>query len=438
MASRDRKAISELESKRNHIIPPSLTWLTVFLPALAYFLATRLHDTRLSGKSLGNLVQSTVTITPSADLDVLKEIFYINPDKRKKQKILESGVVPIQQGLYSVLNSGLASVVDTCWKHDGELGRGFLLLSQSSQSGRIWRWEVGGGPIAIGRTLHMEPSGCRSRKYCDDGGERGSGALALDFSQQSTSFEGRLVVAEWGEQRIVRMEESGARTPLILEVPSLCSEKKRRIQKPEKMIFTAFGDLIISDYDTDCQQAALFYLDNAMNIKPLPSALESRKAHSWNATLNHDKMVKVLYSGENKLVATGGIALDATWTGIYSLVEQTGALVQLLHLHLNDDNDEHLWNGQSEVLHEWVNATYPGPITVDSMGNIFVAVDQDVYIISDQNKVAIISLPARATSLTIGEDGFLYISTNSDELLRIKIRSKPLKMPTNLVQKDTK
>jgi len=41
-------------------------------------------------------------------------------------------------------------------------------------------------------------------------------------------------------------------------------------------------------------------------------------------------------------------------------------------------------------------------------------------------------------SLTIGEDGFLYVATNQNELLRIQIRTKPLKLPTNLIPKRDK
>jgi hypothetical protein len=31
----------------------------------------------------------------------------------------------------------------------------------------------------------------------------------------------RLIVAEWGEGRITRLEENGARTPLIIDVPPI-------------------------------------------------------------------------------------------------------------------------------------------------------------------------------------------------------------------------
>lgn len=415
---------------KQHSIPPSLAWLTVFIPALAYFLGSRLSETRLSGRSLGNMVQNRVN--------------HLNGTTKAKQALYLDGSnnALLKQGLYLVQSKGLDSIVDLQWKHDDELGRGFLLLSQSSFTGRIWRWEVGGGPIAIGKTLHMEPSGCRSNVLhnCTSGGQYGSGGLALDFSSHDTSYEGRLVVSEWGEQRIVRMEESGARTPLVLQVPSLCQENTmRRIHQPNSLLYTTFGDLILADYDVECQMAGLYYLDNAMTIPPLASALESRKAHSWTSIQNHEKAVRVFYS-QTEVTAVGGLALDSTWTGLYAMLQlqrEEGPVVQLMHLYLNDDDDEPLWNGASEVVHEWESTQKPGPVAVDQKGTLFVGVDEELVVFVNGKPVATIALPERATALAIGQDSYLYVSTASD-LYRMKVRNQPLKIPTNLVVKKKK
>jgi hypothetical protein len=372
-----------------------------------------------------------------------KQVFYV--DSSSTAGIQQQ----LQQGLYLVQSDGLEDIVDTVWKHDAELGRGFLLLSQSASSGRIWRWEVGGGPIAIGKTLHMEPSGCRSNLYlnCSSASTvAGSGGLAIDFSKHDTNFEGRLVVSEWGEGRMVRMEESGARTPLIIQVPRLCSlsndttaESTRRVYQPNALMYTAFGDLIFADYDAECQRAGLYYLDNAMTIDPLSSALESRKAHAWTST-DHDTAVNVFFaSGDTSILkAIGGLALDSTWTGLYVTVQTQEGSVQVLHLYLNDDDDEPLWDGKSDVVYEWKNeqqVQLPGPIVVDQKGHLFVGINNEVVVMDEEGTViSTVSLPARATSLTLGQDGFLYVSSSSD-LYRIKVRNQPLKVPTNMIKK---
>ena len=71
-------------SKQQHsIIPPSLAWLTVFIPAVAYFLGSRLQDTRFSGRAMGTLVQHQLQLEEEesdaiASIDKIKSIFYID------------------------------------------------------------------------------------------------------------------------------------------------------------------------------------------------------------------------------------------------------------------------------------------------------------------------------------------------------------------------
>ena len=125
--------------------------------------------------------------------------------------------------LYLVADFAADSVVATTWMHDEDLGRGYLLISTKTARGKIYQWETGGGPIVIGRTLHLNDSGCRSNLYkkCISGtskaaeirdaddGKNGSGGIVVDtFSSDSSN---RLIVAEYGEGRVVRLEKNGAR-----------------------------------------------------------------------------------------------------------------------------------------------------------------------------------------------------------------------------------
>jgi len=69
------------------------------------------------------------------------------------------------------------------------------------------------------------------------------------------------VVSELGEGRIVRMEESGARTPLVIQVPSLCpppttetaAPHNHRLRNPTALLYTPFGDLLIGETHTHCE-----------------------------------------------------------------------------------------------------------------------------------------------------------------------------------------
>lgn len=270
----------------------------------------------------------------------------------------------------------LSHLTSTTWVHDPDLGRGYLLINDAGRSGRIWRWEVGGGPISIGRTLHMERSGCRSglwldpeKKYVRYDTKRteagmvcpenlkgdtapspsahrmtesisspsspllllGSASIAVEPS--SGDGKKNLAVAEWGERRIVRLEEgTGARTPLVTLVPTEeddCpygnednvelnrgGKMKRRVYRPNHLTYTPTGDLLFSDSfvvngDVDTvggreddalnrrQLGVVYRKKGAVHITPI-SVEQSRDAHGWIRTTgekdeDEDDEIEILF-----------------------------------------------------------------------------------------------------------------------------------------------
>ena len=477
--------------KQQQSLPPSLAWLTVFIPALAYFIASRTEHTRIGGRNLG---------VPVLTIDINKE----NNNAALAQSVWAANT------LFRVQSDGLASVVDSVWKHDPELGRGFLLLSQSANHGRIWRWEVGGGPISIGRTLYMEPSGCRSnRTHVCSGGNLGSGGLTVATTNHDE--HSRLMVAEWGEGRIVRVEdETGARTPLVLEVPSLCGttgmngtegmarSTVRRVYQPRALLFTPFGDLVFQDTDPDCDMDGLYLLPDAVVVPPLSTAMESRRAHGWTTLPESQARPKLLLKAKK----IGGIDLDAAWTGIYytatddvdigdaaagavDTVDRASTVTRLYHMNLateeedddaeddndNDDGDEEAnkegdtdGNGtekdkrdsrsavalDTRIVADFTESTPAGPVAMDQSGILFVGVDTGVVVLPKELSVKeatqqqgksderlFLPVPDTPTSITVGGDKFLYVTT-ADDLYRIRIQTGPQKVPTDLIRKKTK
>lgn len=469
-------------------LPPSATWLAIFLPAFTYFLATRLHRAGfwlLSGSSaLGEVAAATISISDANSCRELATIFHLSgscdESSTARDDLYRTSTVTLKHALNTVQDTGLVNVISTVWRHDSELGRGYLLISQAAGDGRIWRWEVGGGPIAIGKTLHLEQSGCRSEHYTPCPSEAdtittatatdnhdlatGSGGIAIDFHNQDHFQQGALVVAEWGEGRIVRLEENGARTPILLQVPNVCdaqsfsnnnaitgSSSSRHLEAPLALLYTPFGDLLVLDHYAECNQAALIQLRHAVHIKALDSLGVSRKAHAWKEP-QHAFKPEILFAGVEQL---GSMALTHTWTSIYVTAKRDGSIV-LLEMPLtsendeedvdddNDNEDEDASNEKSKLLVEpklvmnlSQNLPYvqePGKIAVDRKGRLFWAVSDNLLVI-DPDRGAILgklTLPADATSLTLGENGFLYITT-SNTLLRVRVREGPVKAPTNMV-----
>ena len=107
----------------------------MFLPALTYYVSTRLHTLGLfRGSSYGETIETALLGVTNCQ-DVQKHLLYTNKD-----------CTALRYPLYLVRDD-FEGVVATAWKHDEELGRGYLLLSTSHQHGLIWQWETGGGPI---------------------------------------------------------------------------------------------------------------------------------------------------------------------------------------------------------------------------------------------------------------------------------------------------
>jgi hypothetical protein len=292
----------------------------------------------------------------------------------------------------------------------------------------------------------MDPSGCRSKQCSQDSG---SGGLAVDFYQQDSFRQGSLVVAEFGEGRIVKLEEdTGARTPLVINVPDACkhaSAKSRRLQRPTSMLYTLAGDLLFMESTASC--STVMRLNQAAHVPPLESAMTSRIAHKWNTT-HHNHSIDVLYRGAD----LGSMALDFKGEGLYLTVKRNDDSVLLVHFSLaeddNNDNEEEAGQVSDKrlgLLYDTATVTFnltdagvgepPAAMAVDESGNVFLAISTGILVLKDGKKIlGKLDTPTPVTSLTLGEDKYLYITT-SKQLLRILVRHGPPKFPTNLVKK---
>jgi len=469
-------------------------------------MATRLIAAGLfRSSSIGQLIQDHLNVLAvhGGNCKHLSSIFYIScsgANHGNGNNDVDDERIPLNRPVYMVQDATLPDLIATAWRHDSELGRGYILLSTAQHNGRIWRWETGGGPIAIGRSLSVEQSGCRSNQHkeCDvhtasssssSSSLLGSGGIAMETNSDDHFNEGLLVVAEWGEGRIVRMEENGARTPLAIQVPSsvtatttaasTSTSSVDRVNQPTSMLFTPFGDLLwIDHYDDDdhINESRIYKLKQIGKIPRLTSLPASRRAHGWTS-VNHT-MPELIHHA----TSIGGMTLTNSWTDIFMTASVTtksnenaerdeiesehdnnNNRVTLMQLSLQEDDDDDddddiddnednnnqarqentsNQNGSKVVFDYTAYASKPGAITIDKVGNIYLAVDQGILILqagSSNNgstetytPIGILALPVIPVSLTIGDDRFLYIGT-SDSLLRIQIRQTPLSIPTNLI-----
>jgi hypothetical protein len=484
------------------IFKPSTAWLALFFPALLYYIGTRLYSLGLFRSSTyGEILPHELILIPQSNnnnnnnKDNILCSEFLSSAVNSKNKFLymknsNKYCNKLRYPLYLVHDDfDNGSIVATTWMEDDELGRGYLLISTSVGRGKIYQWETGGGPIAIGRTLHIKDSGCRSNYYrkCSDGVvvvndkdndiedqynkyHTGSGGIAVDkYGSGSDSSSRRLIVAEYGEGRVVRLEENGARTPLVIDTGNPNSNE--RLRRPFQLLMTPYGDLMIIDDATHHggNGFILWRLQKASNVPALPSLSVSRKAHAWNR--NNSTGLPHTFFQSNEM---GGMVSDTSGQRLYVTTldpDSSSVLVVSLPLldALEDDDEEEdedemgitkegeesnnnnikqeeervvarelLQSRQSTIVFNYTaHANNPGAIEIDNNGNIYLAVENGILLVSkSQNVVAKIAFFAddKIVGLTLGSDKFLYIATES-KLFRIRVPNSPLQIKTELLIK---
>lgn len=388
-------------------------WLTIFLPALLYY--TLLSPTTTPLLSYLNLqpsyapLNTTISLAANANSqDIINNIFY-NDNKRKFEIVIQDKN---------------ASFYDLAWVEDAELQRGYLLVSDSASTGHIWRYETGGGLIPIGKSLYLDQSGCRSNIWtacleaCTT--DAGSKGMAIQVDRDEQRFDmGRLVVVEGGEKRIVRLEQDGARTPLVLNVPPLCrggtmeiGGGSRRLNHPGKTLYTPFGDLLFVD-EEPCQvqneqddgeesimtlKSAIYRIKEIVNIPPI-SFRQSREAHSWTVEdmISKHKEVKVelAYIGAehiSDMIVGKDVSFLYVAASIRNEAQECRFVIYKVQDEENDDDDddnddEEGENGESivkdltqgKVFYDLTHL-FPSKISQCSMYGSALAIDHEGHV----------------------------------------------------------
>jgi len=441
-------------------IPPNQAWLAIFLPAFFYY--TLLSPTNTPILSYLNLLPSYAPLNTTIRLQhgTQEEINKIIVLKKSFESVID--------------NDSDALFYDMTWVEDAELGRGYLLLSDSSYSGKVWRYETGGGLVPIGKSLYLDQSGCRSNFWnvCEEA-RSGSKGLTVQAVKDEDRFDiGSLIIVEAGERRIVRLEKDGARTPLVLNVPSLCNENESvRLSNPGKVVYTPFGDLLFTE-TVQCREqigngtdsrvitkTGLFRIKDVVNV-PSITFHESRAAHKWtmeDMIRSHTEVaVELSYIGMETIssvvvekdVASILISGNKFEEGkgcrivIYKVVEDTdedgGSIKNISDMQLFFDMSKFF--PKQEICK---GADAHIAMTIDNQGNVFASYPGGVAIIDHDGELkATVQIDGRnrdgsdlnivANALTIGNDGYLYMATDTS-LLRYKIKSKMLEYPTNLI-----
>jgi len=234
-----------------------------------------------------------------------------------------------------------------------------------------------------------------------------------------------------------------------------------RVQRPNHLLYTPFGDLLFSDNRNDVG-GIVYRLKEAVHVQPI-SAEQSRDAHSWESVTMEDQdgqdNIDILFQSKG---AIEGLALGPDYSMLYILVStSSGKKVYLLSLDSVDDESDGSGVIFGDELNEVERASvfysitsgechndnivddgneYPSvgsKLSLDEKGTLYVITcSSSVTLLSTEQRSVIGTLSSKVadffTSVGFGEDGFLYI-TSPNKLLRVKTRVGGMTLPTNLV-----
>lgn len=293
----------------------------------------------------------------------------------------------------------------------------------------------------------------------------GTASIVVELTKDAKrSTEGKnLIVAEWGERRIVRVEgETGARTPLVTLIPD--GDEMRRVHRPNHLMYTPFGDMMFSEsYKNDGGElvAAIYLLREAVHVPPVPVE-QSREAHGWTHTTADGEDgryvdVDILFqiNGTIDGMALGGFEHSTLFVSVV-VKNESGWTKTIYKMSLADeDGDDVQANDETavnrEVFHSVASNECPDShrtslsyigsnVAIDEKGTLYIAAcpstltllsSDDGHVIGrmilDESKQS-----SSISSVSFGEDGYTYLTTDS-RLLRIKSRVKGRSIPTNII-----
>lgn len=256
-------------------------WLLLFLPALIGYLrvlVAHLNQKRIVGRVL--LLNSDLSgpIHSEAKIEVVAEGF------GKPQ--------------------GLA------WVSDAQLGRDYLLISDSKKN-LIWKWEEGGGAFTVGKSVHVGRSGCRSDLHnCVSLSEPGSSGLSvvpqIEGEPVIANAAPVLLVCEQGEGQVSRLEADGTRKPIATHY------RHMRLNTPKDIVIARNGDV----YFTDIRLEGDFLEEDREGVIPFSGVYYLRGGAKAKQALEPE----LVWSPDKSFLRPQGITLSPSEDFLYIAV----------------------------------------------------------------------------------------------------------------------
>lgn len=284
-----------------------------------------------------------------------------------------------------VIGSGFAWSEGPVWRKQG----GYLLFSDIPNN-TIYRWKEGEG-----LSVFLRPSG-----YTEDdpfGRELGSNALTLDL-------QGRLVIDDQGNRRVVRLNENGFTKTVLAD-----RYEGKRLNSPNDLVYRSNGDLYFTDPP---------YGLKGLNDNP-------RKELKLNGVYRIDTKGKLSLIIPD-LTFPNGVAFSPDEKILYIQVSDPKNAVWMAYDVLADGTVAH---GRvffdATALFRAGKKGLPDGMKVDQKGNIFGGGPGGVLVLSPEGRHLGTIVTGQVTSnCAFGDDGSTLYMTADHYLMRIRLRTK--------------
>lgn len=275
---------------------------------------------------------------------------------------------------------------------EGPVWMGDHLLFSDIPRNTIFKWTPKGGV-----ELFMNPSGFTGVAYV--GLEPGSNGLLRDL-------KGRLVMCEHGDRRISVLTERGGKMTLVDKYQG------KRLNSPNDAVLKSNGDMYFTDppyglpgrFDDPRREldfCGVYRLTPSGEVTLLTKTIERPNGIGFSPD-------------EKSLYVAQSDPTNANWTSFPVKADGT----------LGDGKEMH--NATERVKKN--EPGLPDGLEVDSKGNVWASGPGGIFVFNANGKLlGRIVTNERTSNCTIGDDGWLFITADSN-LCRIKTAASPIKL----------
>jgi gluconolactonase len=388
----DLRLAEKLSPRRN----PEIIWSYIFFPAfIAYLilLTSFINEKPTTGGIVSYDASFSALINPSSKIEIIA--------------------------------TGFNWTEGPVWMNDDTAPH---LLFSDTVLNQIYRWEEGKGMFTIGKTLHVQNSGCRNANAnCAMLRKAGSNGL---LRRDEGSHD--LIACAHGERSIVLLRDNGTRSDVVTHY------KGKRLNSPNDLVWSPDGHLYFTD-----PHYGLFDHSGVIIGKELEhNGVYMVKSDYVRLALELGQPTAYVRLLEAKLAHPNGLAFSPDFSKLYiAASDRSHPLINVYDV----SDDGSLVNGRvffdasdlyasecrkaeeaGESCEERVGV--PDGLKVDIHGNVFAAGPGGVLVLSAEGKLlGLLRLDRPAANVVFGGDGRLYI-TAKDAIMRLPVKTKPVRI----------